>query len=88
VVGKLNKSLNNHSLKDHNPNHNNMKTSLEYTNLFSPRKLTIEITTIEEWRILKTLTGNAELIADIFNNYNEDSDQMRDMLKQIFKELC
>ncbi len=65
-----------------------MKTSLEYINLFSPRKLTIEITTIEEWRILKTLTGNAELTADLFNNYNEDADQMRDMLKQIFKELC
>jgi len=66
-----------------------MKTSLEYTPpMYTPRKLTIEITTIEEYQILKTLTGNANLIADLFNNYNEDSDQMRDMLKQIFKELC
>jgi hypothetical protein len=67
----------------------NMKVTLsEIQPNYNPERLTIDITSIDEYRILKTLTGNADLIADLFNNYNEDSDQMRNMLKQIFKELC
>jgi hypothetical protein len=65
-----------------------MNVEIEKLHVYSPKKITITLDTIQEELILKTITGNARLtVASLSNHKNFDTDKAVDMLYQICYKL-